>query len=235
MLREMRFYVFCNSSAKQQQRQQQQQQRRQQQQQNNLWLRPFHDMFRAQHMPEIIISIYVHVYMFSQANRQANIWVRARFPVSRSNEWDSRFRIAYCTRSFSFDALTLFGTGRFNCGTVAIIASLECSISIHFTECIGTLLTKLIRTFVQLILFLRVANQLHIVFDKQMKRAPNKFGALREINALDFGQMAWIHTFHARIMSCQNVMDEIYLRRSKNFNILVYWFNIWKRKCHLTD
>lgn len=51
--------------------------------------------------------------------------------------------------------------------------------------CIGTLLTKRIWTCIrcecmyvtpcaQLILFLRVANQLHIVFDKQMKESPKQ-------------------------------------------------------------
>lgn len=100
---------------------------------------------------------------------------------------DSEFRIAnsnfnwYCNTQFFIwcafshraTLYSLFYLSGFDyCGALAIIASLECSISIHFTECIGTLLTKLIRTYVQLILFLRVANQLHIAFDKQMKESP---------------------------------------------------------------
>lgn len=132
-------------------------------------------IFRAQHMPEIIISIYVHVYMFF-TSKPATRRVRDRIPNS---ELLTPISIGIAKRSFSFDVhsvivlYSLFHLSCFDyCGALAIIASLECSISIHFTECIGTLLTKLIRTYVQLILFLRVANQLHIAFDKQMKESP---------------------------------------------------------------
>lgn len=116
-------------------------------------------------------------YMFSLANRHYALSLS--LSLSRNGEKRTETGIPNAklhTQFFiqwSHTLYLVFQSGQHDCGAMAIIASLKCSISTRFHwMCIGTLLTKLIRTYVQLILFLRVANQLHIAFDKQMKESP---------------------------------------------------------------
>lgn len=163
--REMRFYVFCNIT------------KANAQANNNL--QPFHECFVYNTWQRLLYRFMCMFICFQKPT--ANVSALPLFLTRTIDRIVQRTGLrmpnSYSTRSYSFNAPTLcisfFWTGQYDCGAMAIIASLECSISIHIHWiCIGTLLTKLIRTYVQIILFLRVANQLHNVFDKRMKENP---------------------------------------------------------------
>lgn len=138
----------------------------------------------TKHMPwEIIISIYVHVYMFfTEPKNRLNSTNETRAHKRTHAGYSGTFENSHCTRSFSCNVIIRFAL---YCVCVCSMRSLckwayvakterplRCTshqrivriarfpfISITL-QCIGTLLTQLIRTYAQLISFLRVANQL---------------------------------------------------------------------------